>query len=150
MIILLTDSKSSEFALLFLIFPILAYTSQFGAEFSADLKQLSHFSLLLGLKKRGNYTDLEFYTDLVIIKLGRSQAVSSFYTGRAVSFDDSKHEIYLMTPDHRHRTLVKVCKSKADAIDSAYILSKKLNRKLVEFNPRISEKSKQTKRRGLW
>lgn len=150
MLILLMDARYGQLGLLFLIFPILAYTSQFGTEFSEDLKSICHFSLLLGFKKKSSFTDLKTYTDLVIIKLGRSRGVNSFYTGRSISFDDSHHEIYVMTPNHRNRILVKVCQNKAEATDIAKVLSEKLNRKLVDFNPLISEKSQQTKQRGRW
>jgi len=144
---MLTDSRTAAFGLIFLIFPILAYTSLFGSEFSEDLKRMREFSLIIGFRK-GKWIDLNAYSDLVIIQLSRSGGMFS-RTGRSTQYDASKIEIYLMTPDHRHRLLVNVCKSGEEAIEVSEKLAQTLNKKLTAFKPFISEKSKRSKLQGV-
>jgi len=144
---MLTDSRTAAFGFVFLIFPILAYTSLFGSEFSEDLKRMREFSLIIGFRK-GKWIDLNAYSDLVIIQLSRSGGMFS-RTGRSTQYDASKIEIYLMTPDLRHRLLVNVCKSGEEAIEVSEKLAQTLNKKLTAFKPFISEKSKRSKLQGV-
>ena len=132
---------------LFLVFGA-AYmiSSQFGTQVSIDNNQVREYHSRFFLKT-GKWYDLKLFPDITILKISRSMTVTDRLGASHATFDTSKNEVYLLSANHRKKILLKICNSYADAEKNANELAKLLDKKIVQFNPKISKSTKDRKRR---
>jgi hypothetical protein len=117
-------------------------TSSYGTDMSFTTNYARQYNKLFGFKS-GKWLPISAFTDIVILKISRSQKASDITGAVSTDIDISKNEVYLMTYDHRKRFLLKVCKSYQEALQFSEEMSKKLDKKVAVFNPQVSEKTKQ-------
>ena len=110
------------------------YLSRHGVHISFKTKSISQFDYSISFSRK-KWKPTEVLPDICILKIGRKDVVHGRFCSGTVSTDSSKNEVYFMTRDHRHRLLIKTGDSVQEAKETADYLSKKLDKKVVLFNP---------------
>lgn len=118
------------------------FTSSYGTDISLTTNYAREYNKRFGFKT-GKWLPMAAYSDIVILKIGRSQKTSDFTGAVSTKIDVSKNEVYLMTHDHRKRLLLKVCNSYEDAIKFSEEISNKLDKKVAVFNPKLTQKTRE-------
>ena len=122
-------------------------TSSHGVDVCFETKYIREYHKRFFIKS-GEWKSTYSYPDICILKLGKSKVHSDISGGVSTQIDVSKNEVYLMTPNHRKRMLIKICNSVREAVKVAEFLAEKLDKKVTQFNPELSEKTKQRMRYG--
>ena len=116
------------------------FSSEYGTDISTSTMYIREYHKRFFFLKTGpKWIPMSPFSDVCILKLGKSRQVSDMYGVSSNSLDASKNEVYLMTYDHRRRFLVKICNSKQEAIEFAQEFAEKFDKTVKEFNPAISE-----------
>jgi len=119
-----------------------ALTSKFGTEISLSNNYIREYGSVFGIKS-GKWESSLLLPDLCVLKIGKTQSVANSRTGGlGTDMDVSKNEVYFLSANHRKKILIKVCNSKAEALNFAQDLAQKMGKNLAEFNPKISDQSK--------
>lgn len=111
-----------------------AATSWVGTEICLETRFIRDFHSVF-FRKGGKWIPTDHFTDICILKLGKKQSGEDALGTEVNKVDMSRCEVFLMTPDHRRRVLVKVCDSMAEAVEIAELTSQQLDKPLVKFNP---------------
>jgi len=102
-------------------------------------------------RKLASYTDVAILTTRKVIKnelfLGVNQGSMYGASQNVIKHNEKETAVYLLTPTHRHRVLLKVCDNLKAADVFATDVAKELNKTYTIFNPKISQASKNKKRR---
>ena len=82
-------------------------TSKHGVDISLKTGYVREFGEKFFVFKSGKWLPLAAYSDICILKLGKTRRHSDITGGVSTDIDASKNEVYLMTYDHRKRFLLK-------------------------------------------
>ena len=118
-------------------------TSRHGTEISLETNYVREYNEKFFIFKTGKWLPISAFSDICILKLGKTRAPSDITGAVSSKFDASKNEVYLMTHDHRKRFLLKICDSLHDATEFAEEMAEKLDKKISKFNPQISSKTQE-------
>jgi len=122
---------------------LFVFSSEYGTDISTSTNYIREYHKRFFFLKTGpKWVPMSPFSDVCILKLGKSRQLSDMYGVSSNSLDASKNEVYLMTYDHRRRFLVKICASKQEAVEFATSFAKKFDKTLKEFNPTISQATK--------
>lgn len=122
---------------------IFLLTSQHGTEISLSTNYVRNFHKKLFFFKSGKWLPLNAYSDICILKIGKTRRHQDITGMVSTDIDSSEIEVYLMTHDHRKRLLLKACKSGKEAQEYANEMAEKLDKKLAAYNPQMSAKTKE-------
>lgn len=117
------------------------FTSTYGTDICNRTNHVREYHEIFFIKT-GKWKSAAPYSDICIIKLGKTAIRSDLAGTNSTGIDVSKSEVYLMTYDHRKRFLLKVCNSAKEAVKEAEFLADILDKKMTVFNPQISEATK--------
>ncbi|UKN01799.1 hypothetical protein K6119_18925 [Paracrocinitomix mangrovi] len=123
---------------LFLIGGIFVLTSRHGVDISLETHYVREYHKRFLFIKSGKWIPMAAFSDICILKLGKTKVTSDLTGSVTTHLDASKNEVYLMTFDHRKRFLLKICKSQKEAVQFAEEMAEKLDKKFTTFNPKIS------------
>lgn len=126
-------------SLIFLIPLLFVVSSSTGVQLSIHSKFYKPYSTFLGLKY-GKWKSTQIYSDIAILTIRNSRYVNSIGAG-SVKIENVETGVYFLTPSHRKRILIEVCKNKTEADESAEKLAVEFDKKLNTFNPKISAKT---------
>ncbi len=122
------------------IFSIYALTSSFGTEISFNNGYVKEYSSSFGIKK-GKWKSTHLMPEITILKQGQPTVLKHNFAEGATNFDESTYDVLLLSANHRKRMLLKICKSGKEALKVGQKLEEQLEKKLVQFNPKISQKT---------
>lgn len=125
--------------LIFLIPLLFVVSSTTGAQISIHSKFYKPYTSFLGIKY-GKWKSTQIYSDVAILTIRNSRYVNSIGAG-SVKIENVETGVYFLTPSHRKRILIEVCKNKTEADESAEKLALEFDKKLNTFNPKISAKT---------
>jgi len=141
----------AAFLLLMVCLLILNYKSSVELNYETNqFRECSH----LFFYKSGKWRKLESYTDIAILttrKVIKNEinvgvnSISPFQD--SVNYNENETAIYLLTPSHRHRVLLKVCDTYRLAEVFAKEIAIELNKTYTVFSPKISKASAHKRRR---
>jgi hypothetical protein len=126
-------------SLIFLIPLLFVVSSTTGVQLSIHSKYYKPYTSFLGLKY-GKWKSTQIYSDVAILTIRNSRYVNSIGAG-SVKIENVETGVYFLTPSHRKRILIEVCKNKTEADESAEKLAIEFDKKLNTFNPKISAKT---------
>lgn len=113
-------------------------TSSYGTDISTSTNHAREYHQIFYIKT-GKWKTIAPYSDLCVIKIGKTAKRTDLTGANSTGLDKSKNEVYLMTYDHRKRFLVKVCNTVREANEESEFLADALDKKVAAFNPKISE-----------
>jgi hypothetical protein len=122
------------------VFSALAATMSAGVYLDTANKRMRQYSSYLWIKS-GSWKGIEMYPFLTLFK---SKLSSTVYSRGNVALDltDTVYDVFLLSKNHRERVLIYSCPSKEQAVKTANILGKKLDREVVIYNPQSSSRRK--------
>ena len=121
-------------------------TSKHGADISLSTNYVREYHKKFFVFKSGKWLPLAAYSDICILKLGKTRRHTDITGMVSTDIDSSQIEVYLLTHDHRRKFLLKICKSGKEATDFADEMAEKLGKKITAYNPQISKQSQQKSR----
>jgi len=124
-----------------LFFGLYALTAHYGTEISLNNNYVKSYSSSFGVKK-GKWKPTLLLTDISVLKMGKTVHMQQSFGTSSVQLDNNMYEVYLLAPNHRKRMLLRETNSGKEAIETAQYLSEKMNKNLVEYNPQISQRTK--------
>ena len=139
------------FGILVTLAGLFALTSKHGTQLCFSNNCMREYGAFFGIKT-GKWFPTHGLPDITVMKLGRKREVAIMIpvvgnVSPGFEMDATVNEVYLLSSNHRKRVLIKVCKSSKEGFAFAKDLAEKMGKKLVEFNPQISEASKAIKNR---
>ena len=126
-----------------------------GVDISLSSNKIREYSSFIGLKY-GNWKDYSKYTDLVILTSRLKANIATNVGGvnhlssplnMDLSYINKCTNIYLMTPNHWQKILIKICKNKIEADKIIGILNSRITKNIGIFNPQLPDKTKSIKMR---
>jgi|GEM_PF-2437723 len=141
------------FLLLLVCVLILNYKS--SVEINFDTNQFRECGQLFFYKsgkwrKLASYTDVAILTTRKVIKnelfLGVNQGSVYGTSQNVIKYNEKETAVYLLTPSHRYRVLLKVCDNLKSVDVFATDVAIVLNKTYTIFNPEISQASKNKRR----
>lgn len=118
-------------------------TSQQGVDLSLSTNYFREYHQRFFLFKSGKWLPLSAFSDICVLKIGRSKTVGDLTGTVTTDLDASKNEVFLMTHDHRKRLLIKSCNSFKEADQFAKNLAEELGKNYTKYNPKLTEKTRQ-------
>jgi hypothetical protein len=115
-------------------------TSSYGTQIDLENKKFREYGSAFGIKN-GKWNSLDVLPFLSLMKSRSGYTVYS-RTNRSSTDVDDFYEVCLLTQNHRKKIVVQKFSYKKDATEFLNKLSTTLNKPIVEFNPEISQKTK--------
>lgn len=122
---------------------IFLLTSQHGTDISLSTNYVRNFHKKFFVFKSGKWLPLNAYSDICILKIGKTRRVQDITGMVSTNLDNTEIEVYLMTHDHRKRLLLKTCKSGHEAQEYAKEMAEKLDKKIAIYSPKVSAKTEE-------
>lgn len=115
-------------------------------EIDIEKKTYRSYTKLFGFIKSGKWKSLERYTDLAILKI--KEAVEYASRGnRTTKQSKDVYNVCLLDSTHRLRIVLFKADNFTDAQEYAKSITAKLDIKLTQYNPKISEQTRSRRRR---
>jgi len=132
---------------LFFLF-VLTYivTTHTGVQLCISTSYFKEYTSFIGIKF-GKWKHGRGLTDVAILTIRKKKRVSSTFGSVAFNIDLVETGVYFLIATHRKRLLIKICKNKSDAEQSAKELAEKCGKKYAIFSPKVSESTKARMRR---
>ena len=114
-------------------------------EFNLRQKKYRRVTNLLGMKS-GKWLDLSSLPYLSILK----NNVANKLTSRTLVSTTNKetfYEVHLLSPSHRKKVLIQRFETLEEAKEKAKVLAVKLEKEIVAFSPKPSERTRQRRKR---
>jgi len=116
------------------------WTNSYGTEISLDKKKFREYGSVLFFRY-GKWIALELYPNICVLQNNMAYNIySRTNTTNTISFDN--YDVCLLNENHRSRIVVQTFNYKIKAFEFASEFSKLLNKEIVQFSPKISEKTK--------
>lgn len=111
-----------------------AATSWIGTEICYETRFVRDFHSAFW-RRSGKWVPTDHFPDVSILKLGKKQSGEDALGTEVNKVDMSQCEVFLMTPDHRRRLLIRKCRNMEEAVETAEFICQKLDKRLAKFNP---------------
>ncbi|MFT5821213.1 MAG: hypothetical protein ACI8ZM_002462 [Crocinitomix sp.] len=121
-----------------LLFTFYAHTSTFGTDVSFSNNYIREYSKSFWIK-RGKWKPTVLLPDITILKMGKSIGVNHVYSEKTTQITKTVYSVSVLSANHRKRVLIRETESAADCYEVAVFLSEKMSKNLVDFNPVISQ-----------
>lgn len=121
-----------------LVIAIYILTSTYGTEITLEKNYIRNYTTSFGIKK-GKWLPSLNYPDITILKTGKGVQMNQVFGPGKVELKEDVYEIHLLSANHRKRILIKEVKNLKDAFILAEELANKMDKNLVQFNPKISQ-----------
>lgn len=125
--------------IMFLIGPFF-WSSSYGFQININQKKFREYGSIYGIKK-GKWHSLDSTPFISVLKGKSGTKIYSMSNRSTVDLDDY-YEVCLLNKSQRIRFVVQKFDSKELAIKYAEQISSKLDKRIVEFNPQLSEKTR--------
>ena len=120
------------------------WTSSYGIEIDIQQNRFREYGSMYGIKK-GEWKSLDKVPFITVLR-GRTGMTVYSRSNRATSDIDDRYEVYLLNQSHRAKILVQRFDSKKQALTYAEKLAVKLEKKIVQYSPAVSEKTQSRRR----
>ncbi len=124
--------------------------SRGGVDLNFEHDHYREYINFLGWKS-GKWKTAYGLTDVSILTMNKTARVGGMsnsggmgvgYMGPQVSLQEKETAVYLLTPSHRKRRLISICKNYDLAEKRAKEIAEKMDKSFKKFNPQISEATK--------
>lgn len=116
------------------------WSSSYGVQIDSDLLKFREYGSMFGINM-GNWKSLDKVPYLSIVKGREGMRIHSM-SNRSTSSIDDCFEVCLLTKSHRQRVVVQKFDGINEALNFGRKLASKLGKELVQFNPIVSEKTR--------
>lgn len=124
-----------------LFFGSYALTSTYGTDVSLSNNYVRVYSSSYGIK-RGKWVPTVLMPDITVLKMGKSVGMNQIFGPGEVKLEKAVYEVYVLTANHRKRLLLCETESGKTAFETAKMLADKMEKNLVQFNPIISQRTR--------
>lgn len=142
--LLLGDLTLNPLALLasLVFFPvgIYAFTAFNGTEISLSDCAVRAYSTSYGVKK-GKWESTNLLPDISVMANSAGVVMSNMYAGGHTVLKTKIYQVVLLSPNHRKKVIVCEKTDPDQAFEVAKMLAEKMDKKIVEFNPVISQQT---------
>jgi hypothetical protein len=130
---------------LFIIGVFMAFTSVW-VEIDVEKNTYRSCTKLFGFIKSGKWKSLERYTDIAILKIKEAVEYAS-RSNRTTKQSKDVYNVCLLDSTHRLRIVLFKADNFTDTQEYAKRITAKLDIKLTQYNPKISEETRSRRRR---
>ncbi len=144
LLLLLGDLALNPVAILvsFVFFPICIYilTAYHGTDLSFTDFAVRPYTSSYGVKK-GKWESTNLLPDISVLANSAGVVMSNMYAGGHTVLKTKIYQVVLLSANHRKKVIVCEKTDPDQAFEVAKMLAEKMNKKIVEFNPVISQQT---------